>query len=107
MSTIDIIVLVLGVILTILNIWERVSLAKDKATSPHRQNEERIAKLEFEVADIQRMLRNDKERIDELEQGTKIIIKSMSALLSHGIDGNNEEEMKSARKELNEFLIEK
>ena len=107
MSLIDIIVLATGLILTGVSIFDKFFILKDRAKTPHKENEQRISRLETDVREIQRMLRNDNERIDELEQGNKVIIRSMSALLSHGIDGNNTDEMKEARQELNEFLINK
>jgi len=99
------IVLVIGVILTILNIIERVILFKDKAKQPHLQHEQRIVALESEVKRIKDKLNNDSDRITELEMGTRVLMKSIGALLSHGIDGNNTDEMKLAREELNDYLI--
>ena len=101
------IVLVIGVILTILNIIERVILFKDKAKQPHLQHEQRIVALESEVKHIEDKLNDDSERIAELEMGTRVLMKSIGALLSHGIDGNNTDEMRVAREELNDFLISK
>lgn len=99
------IVLVIGVILTVLNIIERVILFKDKAKQPHLQHEQRIVALESEVKHIEDKLNDDSERIAELEMGTRVLMKSIGALLSHGIDGNNTDEMKLAREELNDYLI--
>ena len=48
---------------------------------------------------------NDNKRIENLEEGGRVLLKSLGALLSHGIDGNNVDEMKLAREELNEYLI--
>jgi hypothetical protein len=42
-----------------------------------------------------------------LEEGVKVLLKSMGALLSHSIDGNNMDEMKEARDDLNSYLISK
>ena len=99
------VVLVIGVILTVLNIIERVILFKDKAKQPHLQHEQRIVALESEVKHIEDKLNDDGERIAELEMGTRVLMKSIGALLSHGIDGNNTDEMKLAREELNDYLI--
>ena len=107
MSTAEILVLGFGLVLTILNIIERVILLKDKAKQPHLQHEQRINALESEVKNIEDKLNDDSERIAELEMGTRVLMKSIGALLSHGIDGNNTDEMRVAREELNDFLISK
>ena len=107
MSTIDIVVLVLGVVLTLLNIWERISLAKEKASTPHRENEQRITRLEAEVDDIKELLKSDKTDIEKLERGNKIMLHSLRALLEHGIDGNNTDKMIAAAEELDNYLIDK
>ena len=96
-----------GITLTVLNIFDRVSILKEKAKSPYKDHENRITHLEDKVAQFGRNLDNDGKRIKNLEDGGKVLIKSMSALLSHGIDGNNIQEMKIAREELNEYLIER
>ena len=105
MNTTDIMVLGFGLVLTILNIIERVILLKDKAKQPHLQHEKRIAALEAEVKNIDEKLNADNSRITDLEMGGRVLLKSMGALLSHGIDGNNTDEMKLAREELNDYLI--
>ena len=50
---------------------------------------------------------NDKKRLEEMEQGNKVTQRAILALLSHGIDGNDIEAMKAAKKELQDFLIGK
>ncbi len=79
------------------------------------QNEE-IARLKRDVDEIRDDLRQtkvefltffkkDKQRLDAIEQGNHITQKALLALLSHGIDGNDIEPLKSARKELHDYLI--
>ena len=101
------IVLVIGVILTVLNIIERVILFKDKANKPHLQHEKRISALEKDVADIHREMNEANDRIGDLEKGTTILIRSMGALLSHGIEGNNTGEMIAVREDLNTYLSDR
>ena len=105
MTTTEILVLGFGLVLTILNIIERIILFKDKAKQPHLQHEQRIVALESEVKSIDDKLNADNSRITDLEMGGRVLLKSMGALLSHGIDGNNTDEMKLAREELNDYLI--
>lgn len=107
MNTTEILVLGFGLVLTILNIVERIILFKDKLNKPHLQHETRISTLEVEVRDLRNQLTDDSERIKDLEEGTKVLMKSIGALLSHGIDGNNTEEMVEAKSDLNEYLYDR
>ena len=107
MITLQEVAVVLGLALTAMSILNFVLLFKDRAGKPHKKNEARILKLENEVAKIKQDLQKDDARIIELDKDTKIIMKSINALLGHGIDGNNDAEMREARKELNEYLITK
>ena len=104
MNTTEILVLGFGLVLTILNIVERIILFKDKAKQPHLQHETRISALEIEVRNLNDKLTDDSERIIDLEEGTKVLMMSIGALLSHGIEGNNTDEMKKAKTELNKYL---
>lgn len=51
------------------------------------------------------LLDNDNKRLKELEDSNKVLMQSMLALLSHAIDGNNTEDLKDARDELQKYLI--
>ena len=69
--------------------------------------EERLSALEQKSAEYETYFINDKKRLEEMEQGNKVTQRAILALLSHGIDGNDIEAMKAAKKELQDFLIGK
>ena len=98
-------VLYFGLLLTILNIIDRVTLLREKAKSPQKEMEHRLTQLEDKVEKLSTYATSDNARIENLEEGGRVLLKSLGALLSHGIDGNNIQEMKLAREELNEYLI--
>lgn len=100
-------VLYFGLLLTILNIIDRSSILKEKAAAPHKDLVERVTILEGRVTDIDNKMKNYDYRVVQLEEGVKVLLKSMGALLSHSIDGNNMDEMKEARDDLNSYLISK
>lgn len=102
--TIDI-VLIVTLILAVLNIIERIILFKGKAKQPQEVLNQRVSTLEDRVEHIEIRISADSEKINELELSTRVLMKSIGALLSHGIDGNNTDEMKVAREELNDYLI--
>jgi restriction endonuclease S subunit len=96
-----------GLLLTILNIIDRSTILKEKTEKPRKEMEERVDSLDNRIAEIENKLKNYDYRVIQLEDGVKVLLRSMSALLSHSIDGNNLEEMKDARDDLNEYLISK
>lgn len=51
------------------------------------------------------MLDRDNKRLRELEEGNKVIMQSMLALMSHELDGNHTEQLRKAKEDLEEYLI--
>lgn len=96
-----------GLLLTILNIIDRSTILKERTEKPRKELEERVDSLDNRIAEIENKLKNYDYRVIQLEDGVKVLLRSMSALLSHSIEGNNLEEMKDARDDLNEYLISK
>jgi hypothetical protein len=107
-----------GIVLSILNIIV-ISLALlAKVRAPEQQQDSRIGKLEEDVKEIRAIIstnnsnmktffENDDKRISMLENAQTINLQALSALLSHGINGNNIEEMRQAKSELDKFLYHK
>lgn len=52
-----------------------------------------------------KLLSNDKERIDEMEGMLRQLCNSLKALLDHEITGNGIDRLKQARDDLDKFLI--
>ena len=102
-----------GGILVVLNLWDSVEKRIKATKAPADDLEERVVmierKLEFEIraqfAEYDARFGRDKQKIESLEEGNKIIQKSMLALLEHSIDGNNTDGLLKAKKELSEYLI--
>ena len=85
---------------------------------PNQTQNEEIGKLWKEMGAIKEdynsmrqeyetYFRKDKERLDVIEKGNRVTQKALLALLSHGIDGNDIDSMKEAKKDLEEYLIVK
>jgi hypothetical protein len=51
------------------------------------------------------LLANDNKRLTELEDSTKIMMRSMLAIMSHELDGNHVEQLKKAKEDLEAYLI--
>lgn len=63
--------------------------------------------LKKQVEDHEGYLKNDRERLDELEQSLQILQRSMLAIINHDITGNGIVELKAMRDEIQNYLIER
>lgn len=78
-----------------------------KAKSPNEIQNQRIDELEKRVTMHDEYFAKDLKRFESLEAGNRVIQHAILALLAHGIDGNDVDSMKTAKKELEEYLISK
>lgn len=74
---------------------------------PNADQNMRIDALEKTTAELQREAKAIHDRLDRNDDGMTIMYKSLLALLGHGIDGNNVDEMRSAKAEIQNYLIKK
>ena len=83
---------------------------------PNMEQNEQISKLWDEVTSLKKetndtkeqflaFFANDKKRLESIEEGNRVTQQALLALLSHGIDGNDTEALKSAKKALEKYLI--
>ena len=97
----------IGAALTVLNLIDKsISLGK-AAKAPEEQQNQRLTALENDVREIKSHQNDDNTKIKSLENGTRVLLHSMSALLAHGIDGNNTKKLVEAKEELDSYLINK
>lgn len=57
--------------------------------------------------EIEVRLRRDKEHLDALEEGNKVICRGILALLSHEINGNSSDKLKASQTEITNYLIDR
>lgn len=107
-----------GAIITVSGAITVILNAVKKTKEPEKNQNERIEHLEKEVDKINERLQlgnarfeTDSERVTKLEnnmrQTNKVIIEGLQALTAHAIDGNNQEELKQAKKKLDEYLVDR
>lgn len=94
-----------GLILSVASVITLVINGVKKAKTPEARQNERLDALEKAIRRHDELFRNDLNRFERMENGNRIMQRCMLALLSHGIDGNDIEQMKQARNDLNEYLI--
>ena len=76
----------------------------------HKQSDENAEDLK----DVMEYLKNDKERIEKLEENqetfkeeNRLMLRALARLLSHEIDGDHAEQLADIRDEIIEYLISK
>lgn len=77
------------------------------AKKPNSEQNARLDAIEKRLEKHDMMLANDDKRQANLEEGNRVTMEALLALLSHGIDGNDIEGMKKAKREIQDFLISK
>ena len=61
--------------------------------------------LKNTVAQNDKLLDNDNKRLKEIENSNRMILQCLLVIINHDITGNGIEKMKTARDELQEYLI--
>lgn len=87
------------------NAGEKVAGIVRAVKAPDTVQDDRLAKLEADMVVVKGYLDTDKKRLDTLSEGDKVTKHAILALLGHGIDGNNVDEMISSKHELEKYLI--
>ena len=103
-----------GAIVTISAAIGVITKALDKARAPEKEqnerldaHEKRLNALDEIIVKFREYFDNDDRRFKEIEKSNKITQSALLALLKHSINGNDTESLKEARKNLEEYLIEK
>ena len=84
---------------------EKIIKAWKAAKAPNDQQNERLDALEEWRREVDRKLIRDNDRLIDIEKGDRATQRALLALLDHGIDGNNIEQMQHAKEELQNHLI--
>lgn len=104
--------LVLGIasgFLLLANATEKIVKAykawKAPAAQQNALQNERLDALEAWRIEVDNKLNNDNTRLDAIVEDNRITQQALLALLDHGIDGNNIEQMQAAKADLRTHLI--
>lgn len=87
------------------NATEKIIHAVKAAKAPNAAQDARLDALEEWRRDVDRKLLRDNERLADIEEGDRAIQRALLALLDHGIDGNNVQQMQDAKTALQNHLI--
>lgn len=85
-----------GLVVALWGVWKIVKEVKKPSDD-----------LKAKVDEHDELLKNDNERLKDIEQSNKMILNCMFVLINHDLTGNGIDKMKEARDELQEYLINK
>ena len=94
-----------AVILLLVGIYNTIMGAIKTAREEKRLREQPVNTLENTVEDHTEKLKNDHERITQLEESNRIIMRALMAVMSHEVNGNSKEKLQNSMNEIQEFLI--
>lgn len=63
--------------------------------------------LESWRRDVDEKLNRDNRRLNDLEEGNRVICRGILAMLSHEINGNSKDKLISSQQEITNYLIER
>ena len=87
------------------NAVEKIVKAVKAAKAPETAQNNKIADIEDRLKKVEDKLENDNRRIVDANNCNHVLTKGMLALLDHGINGNNIDQMKEARHDVETYLI--
>ena len=83
-----------------------------RVKAPEERQNNRISKCEQDITEIKERFKvydgyfeHDKKRLGRLEFGNEAENRALLALLNHAIHGDNTDELKAAKKELEQYLV--
>lgn len=92
-------------LLLLANFAEKIGAGIRHAKAPNLEQDKRLAELETWRKEIDATLKRDSDHLESLDCGNRVTQRALLALLDHGIDGNNIEQMQHAKEELQSHLI--
>ncbi len=87
------------------NAAEKAVKAYKAAKAPHGEQNKRLEELERWRDEVDCKLTRDNDRLFAIDESNRVTQRAILALLDHGIDGNNTDQMKHAKEELQNHLI--
>jgi hypothetical protein len=98
---------VAGFVVTVGNAVEKIAKVWKAAKAPNVAQDTRLDELEKWRKTVDQALARDLERFRAQDESERVTQRALLALLDHGIDGNNIEQMKRAKEVLQNHLIER
>lgn len=96
---------VASAIVLLSNAVEKVVKAVNAVKAPETAQNKKISELEQRLDKVEREILLDEKQLKDARECNHVITKGVLALLDHGINGNNIDQMKEARGDVEQYLI--
>jgi hypothetical protein len=87
------------------NAVEKIIKAVKAAKAPEQRQNDEIEGIKLRLDRVENELSLDEKHLKDVRECNHVITKGVLALLDHGINGNNIDQMKDARHDVETYLI--
>lgn len=87
------------------NAVEKIIKAVKAAKAPEQRQNDEIEEIKKRLDNVEKELSRDEKHLKDVRECNHVITKGVLALLDHGINGNNIDQMKDARHDVETYLI--
>lgn len=96
-----------AVILILVGAYNTLMTAAKTRREEKQRREQPVSNLEAKVNDHEQKLKNDHERLNDMEAAIRILMRSQIAQLDHAISGNSVDKLRESKDEILDYLSKK
>lgn len=96
---------VASAIVLLSNAAEKIFKAVKVAKAPEQRQNDEIEGIKARLDKLEKAMLLDEKQLKDARECNHVITKGVLALLDHGINGNNIDQMKDARQDVEAYLI--
>lgn len=96
-----------ALVLVLVGAYNTIMSASKNYREEKKRKDAPVNTLETKVNEHEEKLKNDHERLTDLEDSNRIILRALMAMLSHEINGNSDEKLRASFDEIQKYLIQK
>jgi outer membrane murein-binding lipoprotein Lpp len=94
-----------GAVSTVGSAVEKIAKAVRAAKAPEQAQNKEIKEIKERLDKLESKLKKDEGQIEASKECNRVLTKGMLALLEHGINGNNIDQMRDAKNDVEAYLI--
>ena len=94
-----------GAVSTIGSAVEKIVKATKAVRAPEQRQNDEIAEIKERLDKLESRQKKDESQIEAGKECNRVLTKGMLALLEHGINGNNIDQMRDAKNDVEAYLI--
>lgn len=96
-----------ALVLVLVGAYNTIMSAAKNWREEKKRKDAPVNTLETKVNEHEDKLKRDHERLTDLEDSNRIILRALMAMLSHEINGNSDDKLCASFEEIQKYLIEK